>query len=289
MSKKNSHLQRQIWKHYGDKPLPKEVEKLIQTISDSYNNYEKENKLLNRIMNISSEELFTANSELRKRNDELDRFVYSTSHDLRAPLTSILGLLQLIELSENKAETDKYIYQIKQTTLQLDNFIQDIVNYTHNKKLEIDSEEIDFEVLIEECLSKLNFMSDADAIKKIIEVDASIPFKSDRQRLHNLFSNLISNAIKYCNPNTENPFLKVGVTVNGKEAEIVIEDNGIGIDRTHLDKIFEMFYRASAKSKGSGIGLYIVKEIVEKLGGSISVESELNKGTLFTLTLPNQK
>lgn len=288
MSKKNSHLQRQIWKYHGEKPLPKELEKLIQSISDSYDNYEKENKLLNRIMNLSSEELFNANNELRKRNDELDRFVYSTSHDLRAPLTSILGLLQLIQLSEGKGETDKYLDQIKQTTLQLDNFIQDIVNYTHNKKLAIVSAEIDFEELIQECISKLNFMSHGDVIQKIINIESPHPFFNDRQRLDNLFSNLISNAIKYYNPDVQDPFVKIDITVNEDIAKIMIEDNGIGIDPVHLEKIFDMFYRASAKSKGSGIGLYIVQEIVEKLNGTISVESELKKGTTFSLTLPNQ-
>ncbi len=288
MSKRNNHLQRQIWKYYGDKPFPKELEKLIQSVSDSYDNYEKEHKLLNRIMDLSSQELFDANAELRKRNDELDRFVYSTSHDLRAPLTSILGLLQLIELSKDSEDIDKYLGQIRTTTLQLDNFIQDIVNYTHNKKLDITYGEIDFKKLIEDCLDKLNFMSNSESIEKVIEIDGPVAFHSDIQRLNTLISNLISNSIKYCKPDSKDSFLKVRVTISPKEAVITIEDNGIGIDKVHIDKIYDMFYRASAKSKGSGIGLYIVKEIVEKLKGSISMSSELNMGTTFTLVLPNQ-
>lgn len=288
MSKRNNHLQRQIWKHYGDKPIPTELIDLIDSISKSYDNYEKEHKLLNRIMDISSQELFDANTELRKRNEELDRFVYSTSHDLRAPLTSILGLLQLIELSGNEDDTKQYVNQIKLTTQQLDNFILDIVSYTHNKKAEIDYEEIDFEKLIDSCMDKLSFMTNAGLIKKEIEIESNVAFYSDQQRLYNLFSNLISNSIKYCNPDSDEAFIKINIKVMDSHAEILIEDNGIGINSEHLDKIFNMFYRASAISKGSGIGLYIVKEIVEKLSGTISVDSTLNHGSTFTLTIPNK-
>ena len=284
----NKNLQRQVWKHYGEKPIPKELEILIQSVSDSYDNYEKEHNLLNRIMDLSSQELFDANTELRKRNEELDRFVYSTSHDLRAPLTSILGLLQLIELSKNKEDVKEYLSQIKISTEKLDNFIQDIVNYTHNKKASIEYIEIDFENLTQKCFDKLSFMSKAESIRKTIHIKSKSPFNSDVQRLDNLMTNLISNSIKYYNPASEDPFIKVDISINTKEANVKIEDNGIGIKESNLDKVYDMFYRASASSKGSGIGLYIVKEIVEKLSGSVSVNSVLGKGTTFQLVIPNK-
>lgn len=282
----NKNFQRQIWKHLGEGSVPEGLEPFLQSISDTYDNHEKENKLLNRIMDLSSEELFDANAELRKRNEELDRFVYSTSHDLRAPLTSILGLLQLISLSKSTEDTEKYLKLIKHTTEQLDDFIQDIVNYTHNKKSEIEYSEIDISSLIDASIEKLSFMANASSIKKVINVKSDASFFSDVQRLNNLISNLISNSIKYADTG-RGPFIKIDVEVNKEQASIKVEDNGIGIRAEHLDKIFNMFYRASANSKGSGIGLYIVKEITEKLHGTISVESELNRGSIFKISLPN--
>lgn len=284
----NTRLKREIWKHLGDNPVPEELKSLLTAVSASYDNYEKEHALLSRIMDLSSEELFDANTELRKRNDELDRFVYSTSHDLRAPLTSILGLLQLIDLSDSKKEKELYLKQIKISTSQLDNFIQDIVSYTHNKKMDLVDEEIDPKEFINESIEKLDFMPNSSRINKEIKIRAEVPFFSDAQRLRNLLSNLISNSIKYYNSSLKNPFLKIDFIVNPERAIILVEDNGIGIKEIHQSKVFEMFYRASPTSKGSGIGLYIVKEIVEKLGGSISVESHFGKGSTFIISLPNK-
>lgn len=282
----NKRLQRQIWKHHKE-PLPESVHELIEAISTSYDRYEQELELLNRIMDLSSEELFQANAELRKRNEELDRFVYSTSHDLRAPLTSILGILQLFKLTDDPEKIEEYLELIKTTTTNLDNFIQNIAVYTHNKKVDLQNSKVDVEKLIRDSIEKLSFMPNADAIEKTITVKCEAPFYSDPQRLANLFTNIISNSIKYFHPKRKKPFIKIDFHNDQERASITVEDNGIGIKEGHLEKIFDMFYRASYKSKGSGIGLYIVKEIVDKLSGEIEVFSNFNKGTTFRITLPN--
>ncbi len=285
----NRALKRLIWRNLGkDAEIPDECYSLFQSISDSFDTHDKEYALLNRIMDLSSEELFAANTELRKRNEELDHFVYSTSHDLRAPLTSILGLVQLIELTDDAESKATYLEKIKTSTLQLDSFIQEIVSYTHNKKVEILSELVDFDSLITKCISRLSFMNTSTNIEKIIDVEVDIDFYSDPQRIDNLLSNLVSNSIKYHNPESEAPFVKISVRSEKGKAIIKIEDNGIGIKKENQKKIFDMFYRASAQSKGSGIGLYIVREIVEKLSGSVKVSSILGEGTIFTISLPNR-
>ena len=133
----NKRLKRQLLAHYDDQPIPDDLTSLLQSISDTYDDDERENKLLERVVNLSSEELFTTNTKLRKRNQELDRFVYSTSHDLRAPLTSIMGLLQLIEIEKNPKNVEKFLGLIKTSAVNLDNFIKDIVDYTHNNKKEV--------------------------------------------------------------------------------------------------------------------------------------------------------
>ncbi|SNS57089.1 Signal transduction histidine kinase [Ekhidna lutea] len=286
----NKSLKKIIRREMGDEAyIEKKMHPLLDSISDAFDSHDKEYALLNRIMDLSSSELFEANNELRKRNEELDRFVYSTSHDLRAPLTSIMGLLNLMELTDSNKDKEKYLQLMRMSTVQLDLFIQEIVAYTHNKKLGVQSELIDFEDLIEKCISRLSFMNNSDLIRKVVDVKLKFDFYSDRQRLDNLLSNLLSNAIKYCDLSKQDPLVRIVVKSENNHAIIIVEDNGIGIKNESQDRVFEMFYRASAQSKGSGIGLYIVKEIVEKLAGSIKVKSTLGEGTTFEIDLPNQK
>ena len=285
----NKRLKRQLLKHFDDQKIPDDLTPLFQSISDSYDHHEKENKLLGRVLNLSSEELFATNTKLRKRNQELDKFVYSTSHDLRAPLTSIMGLLQLIEMENDPKNINKFLELIKTSAINLDNFIKDIVDYTHNNKKDIEYGKIDFEELVSSCLAKVNYMPSSYAVEKNVSVNSRIPFYSDYRRLGNLLTNLISNAIKYCNSSRNDCYLNIAIETDEDQAQIAVEDNGIGIDPDHIDKVFDMFYRASDDSKGSGIGLYIVKEIVDKLNGTITVASELRKGTIFQITLPNHK
>src|SRR5690606_22991173 len=100
--------------------------------------------------------------------------------------------------------------------------------------------------------------------------------------------NLMSNAIKYHSLEQPDPFLKIRISTSERGAKIEIEDNGSGIEPSYHQKIFEMFFRASEKSFGSGLGLYIVKQVIDRLNGTISLKSEVNYGTIFTITLPNQ-
>lgn len=289
MDQFNNKLKRLLWLHFGENPdYPKECEPLFQMISDAFDSDEQEYALLNRIMDLSSKELFDANTELRKRNQELDSLVYTTTHDLRAPLTSILGLLDLIEIALNEEEKADFLAKIKSSAIQLDYFIRDIVDYTHNKKASVLIQEVDFEALIEKCFKKLEFMRNASHVKKQVSIQSTTAFYSDPKRLENLLSNLISNSIKYYNPKAEEPAVELIVSEQENGVNIVCQDNGIGIKKEHHEQVFDMFYRASSTSKGSGIGLYIVREIVEKLGGNISMTSELGIGTTFHVFLPNK-
>ena len=120
-----------------------------------------------------------------------------------------------------------------------------------------------------------------------INVNKSVPFYSDKSRISIVLNNLVSNSIRYSNPNVTDPFVEVTVELSNSKATLVVKDNGIGIDKKFHDKIFNMFYRLSKKSEGSGLGLYIVKETVEKLQGSFNLESEPGKGTEFTICIPN--
>jgi signal transduction histidine kinase/ligand-binding sensor domain-containing protein len=227
------------------------------------------------------------NAELRKLNEELDRFVYSTSHDLRAPLASIMGLVNLSRLE--KDNKDHYIDLIEKSVGKLDQFIGEITDYSRNARLDVDPREIHFEKLLNTLLDDLKYLDEKASITKSVEITGAGTFYTDELRLKILLNNLISNALKYHNPHQEHPFVKIHITYNSDEAQIKVIDNGIGIDEKHLPNIFKMFYRGSDKSRGSGLGLYIVKETIDKLRGSVDVLSYHGEGSTFTVKLPSIK
>jgi PAS domain S-box-containing protein len=236
----------------------------------------------------AEEMLKVRNLELQKANTELDRFIYSASHDLRAPLTSILGILKVSELGVKNITPEQCLKMIKSSVNKLDEFVQEIINYYRNSRIDNEFQHIDFKRLINETFEHLKFLKDADKIELEIEYKEESPFYSDIGRLSIILNNILSNAIKYHDMQREHPRISIRARVNAREAEIVIEDNGKGIAEKHLDKVFNMFYRASQENVGSGLGLYIVKEAVGKLEGSIHVNSVLDQGTKFTVLIPNQ-
>ena len=236
------------------------------------------------------EDLEIANQELKKTNNELDRFVYSTSHDLRSPLKSLLGLFELMKDDVDPENTNQLelIGMMKKSIVKLDNFIEDILQYSRNARTEVSKEAIDFKPTIDNIINNLKHMDGAKEIKLKMEIDQDLKFVADRVRVNVVLNNLISNAIKYKDLSKKQQFLGIQIKNSNDNAVITIEDNGIGIDPKDKEKIFDMFYRGTNTSTGSGLGLYIVKEAINKLDGSIKIQSELNKGTTFIATLPNQ-
>ncbi|MEN7547957.1 PAS domain S-box protein [Rapidithrix thailandica] len=227
------------------------------------------------------------NVELEKINKELDRFVYSASHDLRAPLTSILGLLNIAKYDVKEPVGLKYLDMIKTSAERLQKFIKDLINYSRNSRTQLNIEEVNFKQLIDETFEELKFAGDWDKIRKELHFQEQDGFYTDAYRLKMIFNNLIVNSIKYHRFRQEDPYLYIDVTVNQDKVTILIKDNGRGISQDHLDHIFDMFYRAAEDSEGSGLGLYIVKETIHRLKGSIQVSSKEREGTLFTIALPN--
>jgi signal transduction histidine kinase len=228
-----------------------------------------------------------ANDELQKTNVELDRFVYSASHDLRSPLTSILGLLQFIERESLEPATLEYAKMIRQSINRLDEFIKNILSYSRNHGAELEVSQINFKPLIQNVVNGLSNMKEAQGIDLLIKVNDSHAFYSDPQRLSIILENLISNAMKFRDELRADKFIRILATVHPKYLDLRVEDNGIGISREYHEKIFNMFFRLSNQKAGSGIGLYIVKETVEKLEGSIKVSSDPLVMTCFSLQLKN--
>lgn len=225
------------------------------------------------------------NRELNKLNTELDRFVYSVSHDLRAPLSSILGLISVSKMDKDGKNLPIYLDKIESSVNKLDDFIREIISYSRNVRLEIVPETIDLRELIDEILESLAYMNTDNAIKVSVETQGDVHFTTDKTRLQVVLNNIIANAFRYYKKFINDAYINIRISVINDKATIVVEDNGIGIKRDQLRKIFDMFYRATESSSGSGLGLYIARESADKIEGRITVESEYQKGSTFTISL----
>lgn len=235
---------------------------------------------------IAQQKLEQTLSELHAKNFELDQFVYKTSHDLRAPLTSILGLINISKLEQDEITKMHYTDLIENRVHKLDNFIRSMLDYSRNTRTVRVVEQIDFKALLAECLTELAYMKNFIRVEVTMAVAGEV-FYSDKFRLKIIFSNLISNAIKYQDLTKEQSKLNITIDVTQKQASLQFVDNGLGIEQPYLEKIFNMFFRATHQADGSGLGLYIVKQTVDVLQGSIQVESQIGQGTRFIIILSN--
>jgi PAS domain S-box-containing protein len=256
-----------------------QIQAIVRDISERKRTEEENRKL--------GIELLERNQDLSKINAELDRFVYSASHDLRAPIASLLGLIEVARLEKNMDNMERLLDMQKKSLQRLDHFIKDIVDHSRNTRLQVESEEVNFESLIRGSFEHLQFMENANRIRQSVSVTQEGPFYTAPSRLEIVLNNLISNAMKYADLRKTDPSIEVNVKANSKTAEIRVIDNGEGITTDAKPKIFDMFYRASANGSGSGLGLYIVKEAIQKIGGTIVVYSEYGKGTEFVVEIPN--
>ncbi len=224
--------------------------------------------------------------ELESRNFELNSFAYHTSHDLRAPLASILGLTNLAEQEEDLARIKEYISFIQTSVKKQDTFIRTILDHTISNSQLIYQEKINFQCLVHNTLEDLKYLKNSEKLKVSTFIKGSEEFSGDRMRIGIIFKNLISNAICYLNPHANPSFLQIDINVSESEATVIFEDNGVGIQDEVIKNIFNMFYRGNESSQGSGLGLYILKQTVEKMGGKIRLESKLSKGTKIVLNIP---
>jgi signal transduction histidine kinase len=229
------------------------------------------------------------NEALTKVNAELDRFVYSASHDLRSPLSSLLGLIHVAR-EDDQWDKQEYLNLMEKSVKRLDTFISDIIDFSRNARLEVVPEKIDFDSLIAEILEDLQYVDNFEKIEKRVEVKTLQSFYADKKRLRIILTNLIANAIKHHIPESrEKPFVDILIKQDGNEVKITISDNGPGIKAIYLKDIFKMFFRATNRSAGSGLGLYIVQETVNKLAGEVSVQSQEGEGTHFVVKIPSAK
>ncbi|QHT65905.1 PAS domain S-box protein [Rhodocytophaga rosea] len=225
--------------------------------------------------------------ELKQKNFELDNYFYKVSHDIRAPLCTILGLTNLMKLEKDIAGNEVYIGLIEKSIHKLDSFIQTILNHSRMLNTSTHIQSIDFQQIITQCLNEFTYLPQFFRLKTQIQLHSSNKFYNDASQIAIIFRHLILNALKFMDVRREENLLEVDITITGNKAYISVEDNGIGIQKQYIGKIFDMFFKATDVSDGAGLGLYIVKQTVDKMGGSISVKSKSGKGTVFKIILFN--
>lgn len=260
---------------------------IFRYIKKPWDEFELQNAVQNSYeLLLTRQQLKKKITELERKNDELNRFVYSTSHDLRSPLASVMGILNLARMEHSVEDPNNYLGMIETCMNKMDNFIQKIIQYYKSIRVEDELTEINFNTLFAESISICKMQNPAVAFN--LKVIQAVKFVSDSFRITIIIDNLISNAVKYQKPTSAEPKVNITVQTNEHEAQIEIEDNGIGIIEKNLNNIFKMFFRSTTTVNGVGIGLYIVKEALSKIGGEISVSSTYNIGTVFRITIPNR-
>lgn len=247
---------------------------LSNTIKNAYDAYKAKVDLRNKI------------AELEKTNDELNRFIYSISHELRAPLVSVIGIVELVKMEGLFNSSGEYWPLIEICSNKLDYYIQKTLQYHKNSKTDSDTSIIEFKPMISELIELYTYGNKETQFT--VDVNQPVTFKGDLFRVEVIMGNLISNAVKYQKVNEVNKNVRITVDVTPEFAEITITDNGVGILNEHLEKIFTQFFK-SKNHHGSGLGLFIVKEALNKINGRISVSSNVDYGTTFKINIPNAK
>jgi signal transduction histidine kinase len=239
---------------------------------------------------LSSKQLLRSrNDELVKINKELDRFVYSISHELRAPVASALGLGDIIQDEKDLEEIQKYNTIMIQNLQRLDSLMNDILDYSRNARYELKADCISFEKEIQAAVQQCQFI--CTDVRVTTHVHQATDFFTDAYRFRLVLNNLVSNAFRYQNPAESSKQIVISCEVCDKKAVLKVKDNGIGIAAEDQKYVFEMFYRAGnqlPQSKpGTGLGLYITKESLQKIGGSINVDSQIGHFTEFSVEIPS--
>lgn len=225
--------------------------------------------------------------QLEKKIQEINTFFYRVSHDLKAPLASIFGILHI---ANEKFKDDPFVHyldMIGKSSKKLDSIL---MSFSEVGKLSFENfmmDKINLKEIVEEIIAALKNLPTAAGIEFRISVKEGIEYYGNKNMVSSVFQNLIYNSILY-RRNIPDSYISIEISEDAKFIYSEIKDNGTGIEKEHQSRIFDMFYRASTVSNGSGLGLYIVKNSIDKSGGEITLSSKENEGTSFKITLPKK-
>lgn len=227
--------------------------------------------------------------QLVRTNKQMDRFLYSATHDLRAPLNSIKGLVMLALHEQEPRVLNQYFSMMQDRIEKLDHYIIDVLDYSRTGKDEVTIASISLRSLIEEVSDNLKYMEGASRIRFIRDFGTVDLVNTDKQRLSIILRNLLSNAVKYHDLNKQDPWVRISLERTAPHTiELIVSDNGPGIEKEYQPRVFDMFFRATTQSTGSGLGLFLVREALQKLNGTIALTSEPGQGASFRITFTEQ-
>lgn len=224
--------------------------------------------------------------QLEKENEHLDHFIFKTTHDLRSPIHSVMGLLALVE-NAREEERAQYLQMARNSLMKLEALIDEVNKFYRVDKMAVANERINLRNLLDGEIALLKNHPYAQKISFELDFKITSEIFSDPLRLKTIFGNVLSNAVKYSDRKKSDSYIHIAACANDDEIAVTISDNGIGIAEENITRIFDIFFRATSEASGTGLGLHIVKDTVERLNGKIEVQSQLNVGTQFKIYLPN--
>lgn len=264
----------------------KEIENKNEELEAQSHTLQQQNQIIGSINLQLEEKVKERTDELNAANQELDRFLYHASHDIRRPIATLLGLEQVFQLSGR--ETWQVLFEkVSDTAHSMDSMLYKLhMAYELNRPTG-ERNEIDLHEIINETTRVFNSEFQRRNIDLVNVRGASIVISSNKELLNVIFRNLIENAISFRRPHLEErPFVRIRSYIRDNTVMVDVEDNGIGIDPKHSDRIFDLYFRGTQQSKGNGVGLYLAKKAVTMLGGVIEVKSEWGTGSVFSVHLP---
>jgi PAS domain S-box-containing protein len=226
-------------------------------------------------------------AELEAKNAEMERFIYTVSHDLRTPLISVSGLLGFLKLDAEKGDLEQMNADFRmanEAVTNMDQLLMETLELSRIGRVVNPPEDVPFGEIVEDALSQTGKKIKSKEVK--VSVTQNLPVVHvDKMRISEVLVNLIENCAKYMGDQSR-PCIEIGSRQDEGQTVFFVRDNGIGIDPSQHDKVFELFYQVEKKSEGTGAGLTIVKRIIEVHGGRIWIESELGQGCTVCFTLP---
>ncbi len=228
-------------------------------------------------------------NKLAQANNVIDKFINSCSHSMRGPLKTIRGLVNLISEGDfSEIKNNSHVLELIQNTAnQMEHILTELEQFLENSKKELKVEQVDIGEIINGLQEQFRAELEERSIKISFRANKDVVLFTDKERLTTILLHILSNAINFYDPGKMNRTIFIDARIFSSSYEIAVKDNGMGIARECLSKIFQLFYKGTEKSKGAGIGLYVVKEVIQKMRGLVSVQSQVNIGSTFLVWLPN--
>lgn len=227
--------------------------------------------------------------ELAKAKNVIDKFLYGCSHTMRGPLKSISGLIKLLQNPEATEDPHRHLELIQKTVNKMETILNDLEQFLVNSRRDLVIESVSMTKTIDAILERYNREAESKNIRISKSITQTVPLYTDAERLNLILTQLISNALVFNDPGKADRHIDIFVRVNENGCHVKVLDNGIGMSSEIQKSIFQLFFRGAQQSQGAGIGLYVVSEVLRKMGGSITVTSEEGCGSSFFVWLPNLK